>query len=99
MPAAAARTGRAGWTLRLRLTALYGAVFLASGAVLLVITYALLYVNVAVFLAGLLLAFRNNVGAKEFLFPSTDKALQIIHQTGAMSGPDVYLRHQWWRFQ
>jgi signal transduction histidine kinase len=40
--AAAARTGRAGWTLRLRLTALYGAVFLASGAVLLVITYALL---------------------------------------------------------
>jgi signal transduction histidine kinase len=42
LPAAAARTGRAGWTLRVRLTALYGAVFLVSGAVLLVITYALL---------------------------------------------------------
>ena len=38
---AVGRRGSSGWTVRLRLTALYGALFLASGGVLLGITYAL----------------------------------------------------------
>jgi signal transduction histidine kinase len=49
------------WTLRLRLTLLYGALFLATGAVLLAITYALVSHSVG----G-----RVTVGAKEGLFVS-----------------------------
>lgn len=64
-----------------------------------VVTIILIALNVAVFLAGMVLASRENV-LNEYLSGTTDaqrKTYDILGQIGAISGVDVYLRRQWWR--
>lgn len=63
------------------------------------ITVALIAANIAVFLAGMALAARQNV-MNEYLAGTGDpqrKSGAILEQIGAISAADVALRHQWWR--
>jgi rhomboid protease GluP len=63
-----------------------------------VVTGALIFLNVAVFLAGMALAVQSNLPLTAFLMPSADPRYgAILRETGAAFGPDVLLYHQWWR--
>ncbi len=72
---AAAGGSRRGWSIRLRLTVLYGAVFVVSGAVLLAVTYTLV--------AGRLhrVTFVANVGGAQFAQPAGAGGQRIVIAT------------------
>src|SRR5262245_11779804 len=57
------------------------------------VTRALIYLNVAVLLAGLYLASREGA-EQEYIANSTQEAL---YYTGALRGPLVFVKGQWWR--
>lgn len=57
------------------------------------VTTWLIYLNIAVFLAGLFLAWRKGA-VEEYMARSTPEALNL---TGALYGPAVFLDGQWWR--
>jgi membrane associated rhomboid family serine protease len=64
-----------------------------------VVTYALIAINVFVFLAGYWLASARGVSTSDYL-SGTDKTGEVAHiqeLTGALRGRDIYLRGQWWR--
>jgi membrane associated rhomboid family serine protease len=58
------------------------------------VTTALIALNVAVFLAGLALAWHEGIPAKLYVGGETG---EVLRQIGAISAADVYLRQQWWR--
>lgn len=58
------------------------------------VTPLLIAANGAVFVAGLSLAVQQQVPLSRFIYGS---AVDILHQTGALRGADVYLAGQWWR--
>jgi rhomboid protease GluP len=70
-----------------------------------VISRALLFANVVVFVWGCLLCVQRGVPVSEFLFganlfgPGRNQPAvgAILEETGAAWGIDVLLRHQWWR--
>lgn len=68
------------------------------------VTQVLIALNVLVFVAGMLLASRSQIPASLFLFPGKAEQVgqqlqyqRLLKTIGAVSGPDVLLRRQWWR--
>jgi rhomboid protease GluP len=63
-----------------------------------IVSYALLLANIGVFLGGFFLAVQQRVSIDEYLTgASTVEVRQIQEQIGFLSGPDVFIRGQWWR--
>jgi membrane associated rhomboid family serine protease len=58
------------------------------------VTFLLIGINVVWFMAGLVLAMKQEVPLNQFIFGSTER---ILEETGAVSGADVYLKGQWLR--
>jgi membrane associated rhomboid family serine protease len=64
-----------------------------------VVTFSLLFLNIAVFLAGIALASSQHVPLGDFIGGNGKggAVAAIQRQTGFLSGEDVYIRGQWWR--
>jgi membrane associated rhomboid family serine protease len=64
-----------------------------------VVTYTLLFANIAVFAAGMALAAANNVSVDAYLSggDNTGAVREIQRQIGFLAGGDVYVRGEWWR--
>jgi membrane associated rhomboid family serine protease len=59
-----------------------------------VVTFTLMFLNFAVFLAGLYIAYRENIRWDNVLLSSP---IPVLRQTGALIAEDVFQRNQWWR--
>src|SRR5438876_675076 len=66
------------------------------------VTYALLFLNIFVFLAGWGLAWHHNVPLNAYLLHDADKVEtrvklnKVLYWTGSVSGLDI-IRGEWWR--
>jgi membrane associated rhomboid family serine protease len=61
------------------------------------VTGVLIFSNLLVFLIGCGLASRANLSIDDFLFVRQVQVLQVLHDTGAVSRPDIAVHHEWWR--
>jgi rhomboid protease GluP len=60
------------------------------------VTQLLIAANILWFLAGGVVAVRDNIPISDYLFPGAGIG-RVLEQIGAVSGRTVYLEHQWWR--
>jgi membrane associated rhomboid family serine protease len=60
------------------------------------VTYTLILLNVLWFLVGFYLTAQAAIPREQFLWGGAD-VLSILHDTGAITYPDIYEKHQWWR--
>ena len=71
---------------------------MAGATTLPVVTVTLFFLNVLVFLAGLVLATSERVPFRDYLTgQNTPEVRHVYHQLGFLTGADVYVHGQWWR--
>jgi membrane associated rhomboid family serine protease len=63
-----------------------------------IVSQVLLFANIAVFLAGIIVAHFQQVPLNEFVMgKSTPQVNRVVHETGAIRKNDIYLFEEWWR--
>jgi membrane associated rhomboid family serine protease len=62
-----------------------------------VVTLALLFLNILVFLAGYALAWQRGLAINEYLSGNGKGIWEVQHQTGAVMLADIVTDHQYWR--
>jgi membrane associated rhomboid family serine protease len=63
-----------------------------------IVSQVLLFANIAVFLAGIVVAQFQQVPINEFVMGRGSRdVIRVVHDTGAIRKTDVYLYEQWWR--